>query len=98
MTHVADQTNGVSSVAIEAPVVAFEITTASGRKFVVHAQSEAQARERFESAVAAGGEAWTGKTGEGAKRLIEFGEVVSVALEPAVKTTIQEGPTWRGGT
>jgi hypothetical protein len=73
----------------------FEIETASGRRFIVHAASEAAARLAFKAAIADGAVAFH-KSVEGALKPIgEFGQVVSVRLEPPVKTTLQEGPMTR---
>jgi hypothetical protein len=69
----------------------FIIETASGRRFIVHAASEEAALASFKASVADGAVAFY----KGYKPLGEFGAVVSVRPEPAVKVTLQEGPMER---
>ena len=73
----------------------FEIETASGRKFIIHAASEEAARVAFRQAAARGEAAYHKTINGGSKPLAEMGAVVSVRLEPPVKTTLQEGPMTR---
>ena len=76
------------------PTFPFEIETASGRKFIMHAVDEAAAHDAFAAAVADGAVAFH-KSVEGAfKPIGEMGAIVAVRPEPSVKTTLQEGPTW----
>ena len=89
------KSNGVSRHDSEDLVLvvkrAFEIETASGRRFIMHAASEQAALDAFQRSVADGAVVFH----KGYKPLGEIGAVVSVRLEPPVKTTLQEGPMTR---
>lgn len=70
----------------------FEIETESGRKFIVYAADESEARVKFGQMGAT--EVDAGK-GNGAAPLASFGPIVRVVPEPPPVVTLQEGPLKR---
>lgn len=83
---------------VSGPTTRFEIELASGRKFIIHALDEGIAREVFKTAVERAllvQHKDAGATVVTLRPIGELGEIVAVRPEPPVKTTLQEGPSWK---